>query len=177
MCQLRATDAAGVAAGGYGIRIDIPFEEQYRAGWHQDYPAQLRSPDGLVFWSSLVPVTEEMGPVVFCRGSHREGTIPVHTHDPRSATKRGAYALVFENEEQVVGRFAHVAPLTQLGDLILVDFQTIHRSGCNRSNRSRWSMQMRYFNYRHPLGVQIGWKGSFAAGVNLADVHPDLVIE
>lgn len=39
MRQLRNTDLPGVAAGGYGIRIDNPFEEKFRANWHQDYQA------------------------------------------------------------------------------------------------------------------------------------------
>ena len=47
--QVRATDQPAIAAGGYGIRIDNPQEEKFRAGWHQDYPAQIRSLDGLVF--------------------------------------------------------------------------------------------------------------------------------
>lgn len=49
--QLRGTDMPGVAAAGYGIRIDHPFEEQFRADWHQDYMSQFRSLDGIVFWS------------------------------------------------------------------------------------------------------------------------------
>ena len=47
--QLRGTEAPAIVAGGYGIRIDNPNEEKFRAGWHQDYPAQIRGLDGLVF--------------------------------------------------------------------------------------------------------------------------------
>jgi len=31
--QVRGTDAPAIAAGGYGIRIDNPCEEKFRAGW------------------------------------------------------------------------------------------------------------------------------------------------
>ncbi|MEM0943107.1 MAG: phytanoyl-CoA dioxygenase, partial [Pseudomonadota bacterium] len=70
---LRPGSAPGLAAGGYGIRIDNPAEEKFRALWHQEFPAQLRSQDGIVFWSPLVEVTPELGPVQIAEASHLEG--------------------------------------------------------------------------------------------------------
>ncbi len=172
--QLRQTDLPGVAAAGYGIRIDNPLEEKYRAPWHQDYPAQFRSLDGLVFWSSLVPVTKSLGPVEFCMGSHKNGLVPVYTNAPKNPDKSGAYALTIKNEETLIASYEHLAPLTQPGDLIIIDFLTLHRSGLNISERSRWSMQMRYFNFTEPTGIKIAWKGSFASGVKVEEVHPEL---
>lgn len=175
--QLRPGGLAGIANGGYGIRIDNPNEERFRAGWHQDYPAQLRSPDGLVFWSPLAAVTADMGPVIFCLGSHKDGMVPVHTKDPRNPDKTGAYGLTLQDEDARIARYPQIAPCTEPGDLVVLDYAVIHCSGWNRSQRSRWSMQMRYFNFEHPFGVQIGWKGCFAAGVKLQDVHPELVLD
>ena len=172
--QLRQTDLPGIAAAGYGIRIDNPLEEKYRAPWHQDYPAQFRSLDGLVFWSSLVSITQALGPVEFCLGSHKNGLAPVHTKDPKNPEKSGAYALTLRNEESLIAAYPQISPLTQAGDLIVIDFLTLHRSGLNISERSRWSMQMRYFNFAEPTGIKIGWKGSFASGVKVEEVHPEL---
>jgi hypothetical protein len=172
--QLRQTELPGVAAAGYGIRIDNPLEEKYRAPWHQDYPAQFRSLDGLVFWSSLVPVTQSLGPVEFCIGSHKNGLATVYTTDLKNPDKSGAYALKIKNEESLIASYPHLAPLTQPGDLIIIDFLTLHRSGLNISERSRWSMQMRYFNFTESTGIKIGWKGSFASGVKVEEVHPEL---
>ena len=177
LAQLFGTEMPGIAHGGYGIRIDNPNEERYRAGWHQDYPAQLRSPEGLVFWSPLAAVTAEMGPVTFCLGSHRDGMVPVHMKDPRNPDKTGAYALRLQNEEQLVAKYSQVAPTAEPGDLIVIDYATIHCSGSNRSKRSRWTMQMRYFNFDHPFAAKIGWRGCFAAGIRLQDVHPELVLD
>ena len=61
LLQVRGAALAGIAGSGYGIRIDNPNEENFRAPWHQEYPAQLRSLDGLVLWSPLVPITSEIG--------------------------------------------------------------------------------------------------------------------
>jgi len=175
--QLRNTDLPGVAAGGYGIRIDNPFEEKFRANWHQDYPSQLRSIDGLVFWSSLVELTEELGPLQIAVGSHKDGLAPMLTHDPDNPEKSGAYALRLKDEAERIGRYPQVQGLVSVGDLIVVDFLNLHASGFNRGQRSRWTMQMRYFNYRDPVGQRISWVGSFAAGKSIRDVHPELIAD
>ena len=175
VCELRDTDLPGMAAGGYGIRIDNPSEERFRADWHQEYPAQLRSLDGVVFWSPLVPVDDDLGPVRFCVGSHRDGPVRVHLRDPANPVKTGAYALTLDDRDLRVARYLQVAPLSRPGDLILVDFLTLHASGVNRSQRSRWSMQFRYFNFHECTGVRIGWRGSYAAGVDFSTLHPEMI--
>ena len=177
MRQVRGTDYPALAAGGYGIRIDNPNEARFRAAWHQDYPAQIRSLDGLVFWSPLLPMTEELGPVEFCKGSHQDGLAPVHAVDSSNPAKTGAYGLTLAGEAQRVEKYEKVAPLTQPGDLVLVDFLTLHRSGENRGSRSRWSMQIRWFNFAEPTGKRLGWPGAYAAGSDLRAVHPELVVD
>lgn len=174
--QIRETDYPGTAWGGSGIRIDNPNEEKFRADWHQDYPAQFRSLDGIVFWSPLVRVTEELGPVRFCLGSHKDGLVPVLTHDAEHPEKSGAYALILQNRDTRVAKYPQVAPLTKPGDLVLIDFLALHASGYNRGDRSRWSMQMRYFNFCEPTGVRISWRGSFAAGIKIEEIHPELIV-
>ena len=175
--QLRGTEAPAIAAGGYGIRIDNPNEEKFRAGWHQDYPAQIRSLDGLVFWSPLLGMTAELGPVEFCVGSHKDGLAPVQEMDADNPDKTGAYGLTLADEAERVARYEKAAPLTQPGDLVLVDFLTLHRSGANISNRSRWSLQKRWFNFAEPTGKKLGWPGAYAAGGDLRAVHPELVVD
>lgn len=173
--ELRGTESIpGVAAGGYGIRIDNPGEDRFRAHWHQEYPAQLRSLDGLVYWSPLLAVSEEMGPVRFCLGSHHLGPIPVTSQN--EGGRSAAYALVLHQEAERIAPFVQIAPLTRPGDLVVVDFLVLHASGYNRAQRSRWSMQLRYFNFSEPTGRAHGWKGSYAAGVDFRTVHPELFI-
>lgn len=174
MRGLRPGCVPGVAGGGSGIRIDNPGEDHFRAMWHQEYPAQLRSLDGLVFWAPLVPVTPEMGPVEFCIGSHLAGPQAVHAGGADDPKRKGAYALTLKDEATLLARYPRSAPLTRPGDLVIIDFLTLHASGRNRGVRSRWSMQFRYFNFADPTGRAHGWKGSFAAGVDFRTVHPEL---
>jgi Phytanoyl-CoA dioxygenase (PhyH) len=164
----------GIAAGGYGIRIDNPGEEKFRAPWHQEFPAQLRSLDGIVFWSPLLPVHVETGPVALCPGSHKEGPVSVY-EDDQGIGKAGAYALRLDREEEILKKYPRIAPLTNPGDLLNMDFLTLHASGRNVSRAPRWSMQWRLFNFADPVGVKLGWRGSFAAGVKFQDVVPELV--
>lgn len=160
--ELRNGSIPGLAAGGYGIRIDCPGEALYRAPWHQEFPAQLRSLDGIVFWTPLVPIRPALGPVEVCIGSHREGIVPVRTS--LDSEQQGAYALRLDAEAERLARYEHQAPLTDPGDLLLMDFLTLHQSGENSDLFPRWSIQFRYFNFADPLGVKISWKGSFAGG-------------
>lgn len=173
---LRPGSVPGLAAGGYGIRIDNPGEEKFRAQWHQEFPSQLRSVDGIVFWTPLLPVTPDMGPVQIAEGSHAEGLIPVYSNDG-GAGKTGAYALFMDRCDERLSRYEVVAPLTKPGDLVLMDFLTMHQSGHNVSKMPRWSMQFRYFNFADPIGIRIGWCGSFAAGVDFGAVLPELVAQ
>ena len=175
--QVRATDQPAIAAGGYGIRVDNPQEEKFRAGWHQDYPAQIRSLDGLVFWSPLLAMTPQLGPVEFCVGSHKEGLAPVREADAANPDKTAAYGLTLVDEEARVANYEKAAPMTGPGDLLLVDFLTVHRSGENISTRSRWSLQMRWFNFSEPTGKKLGWPGAYAAGQDLRAVHPEMVVD
>ena len=172
--QLRNNSIPGIAAGGYGIRIDNPFEDKYRAMWHQEYPAQLKSVYGIVFWSPLIAVTEELGPVKFCPGSHHEGLLPVSIADPEQSGRTGAYALKLHDEASIINKYQTISPLTEPGDIVIIDFLVLHASGQNISDRSRWTLQFRYFNFSDPIGLSHGWKGSYAAGVDFRNIHPEL---
>ena len=174
--KIRPNSRPGLAAGGYGIRIDNPGEERFRAYWHQEFPAQLRSLDGIVFWSPLLEVSAQMGPVELCVKSHEGGLRPV-IQDEGGVGRSGAYALRLEDEENVVAGYDRIAPLTRPGDLILIDFLTLHQSGHNVSDRPRWSMQFRYFNFRDPLGLRISWKGSFASGNDFTEILNSQLVE
>jgi ectoine hydroxylase-related dioxygenase (phytanoyl-CoA dioxygenase family) len=175
--DLRPNSFAGVASAGYGLRINNPYEDKYRANWHQEYPSQLRSLDGLVFWSPLIRVTQELGPVVICPGSHIEGAVPVYTQDPRNKEKQGAYSLVLHEEAALIAKYNQIAPLSKPNDLIVMDFLLLHASGYNVSQRALWSMQFRYFNFLETTGISHGWKGGFASGIDFRTVHPELCVD
>ncbi len=172
--DLRSGSLPGIASGGYGIRIDNPLETKYQTSWHQEYPGQLRSINGVTFWTPLLSITSEIGPVKICKGSHISGPLPVYTVDKENPNRSGAYALRLADEKSIVEKFQKTAPLLDPGDLLIMDFQLVHSTSPNTSNRSRWSIQMRYFDFNEPTGLSHGWKGSFNSGIDFRDIHPEL---
>jgi len=175
--KLFDTKLPGIAAAGYGIRIDNPREERFRATWHQEFLSQLRSMEGVVYWSPLLKITEELGPVEFCVGSQAEGVLPVRTSDPDNPEKSGAYGVRLADEEKYIAKYPQISPLTESGDLVILDWHVLHRSGKNISDRSRWSMQMRYFNFDDEMGTKLGWCGSFSAGIDVKAVLPEYILD
>jgi hypothetical protein len=112
--------------------------------------------------------------VQVCPRSHREGPLPVLSHDASRPEKSGAYGLVLANEAEVLSRYTIETPLTHPSDLLVLDFMLVHASGYNQSRTPRWSMQFRYFNFAEPTGRCHGWAGSFASGVDFRKIHPEL---
>ena len=174
--QLRENSFPLVAGGGYGIRMDHPNEDKFRAFWHQEYPAQLRSINGIVFWSPLVDMSPEIGPVSFLPKSHLEGPLKVfQDFGSQGQSRVGAYTLRLSQEDALLEKYTSTAPILEIGDVVCVDYLTVHASGFNRSNRTRWSMQYRYFDMAHESGRAFNWQGSYAGGVNFSDIHPNLL--
>jgi hypothetical protein len=168
---LRPNSLPGFAVGGSGIRIDLPNEDKYRARWHQEYLSQLRSLDGLIFWTPLVDITFDMGPVRILSGSHIEGVLKVEYADP---SNENAYSLRLVNEDRLLKLYKCEQPLVNVGDLIILDYLTIHSSGVNISDKARWSLQARYFNYLNVVGQSYLWSGSYADGIDFREIHPNL---
>lgn len=165
----------GVAKNGCGIRIDNPGDIKFKTNWHQDYSGQLRSPRGITIWSPLVDITPELGPITFARGSHLGGVFPIHTVDKRYPDiKVDADAYTLENEEERMSKFDHDQPLLNVGDAVFIDFLNVHKSGDNIADHSRWSMQLRYFDFTEPVGASHGWSGGVRSGVDFKTIHPEM---
>jgi hypothetical protein len=117
-----------------------------------------------------------MGPVEVCVGSHRDG-LCAYRKGGKYANKSGAYRIGLADEAAVVRRYTTAAPLTRPGDLLILDYLTLHQSGFNVSERSRWSMQFRLFNFREPIGRKLGWRPSVTAGTEIESLFPDSFVD
>lgn len=176
MKALRDSETIGIARSGDGIRINNPHEPEYMAPWHQEFPSQFRSLDGVVFWSPLHAITSDMGAVEICVGSHKQGIRPVYYENQQEKdTKGSAYGLAMWEAEKAVAPYEKIAPLTKAGDLLLMDFLTLHQSGYNSSKQARWSMQLRYFNFEDATGREIDWSGGFLSGKTIDEVMPSIL--
>jgi hypothetical protein len=166
--SLTGSSLVGIGENSYGIRFDLPNEDRFRSDWHQEYSTNPQSPDGIVFWIPLVDMHEGMGSVEILRSSNREGFIH-HVEIEKYAHKTGLYRLGIPNDDALTRKYCIDQPLSNLGDLLLMRFDTIHQSGNNISTKLRVTLQVRYFNFNNPVAMARGWpaKPSQVYGYNV----------
>jgi hypothetical protein len=144
-----------VAHPQFALRANLPFQADHCFPWHQDVNfLALESPNSariLNFWIPLGPVDALSGGLEVIRGSHRTGLLPHR----RQAVRGGRMALT-EVVTERLPRGEIVAIAMQPGDALVMFDKTVHRSLLNRSNRVRWSMDIRYCR----ASDQLGRKGS-----------------
>lgn len=166
----------GVVGRGYGMRIDLPNDKEFKGAWHQEYPYQLRSLKGIVLWTPLIEILQSLGPVEFCIGSQEEGILPLY--EDKFSSGSAAYSWRLQNEEVIIEKYRKIAPLTKPTDLVIIDWLVLHQSGINISeNRARWTMQMRYFDFEDNSGRDLSWIGSYHNGISFKEIHPKLFKE
>jgi ectoine hydroxylase-related dioxygenase (phytanoyl-CoA dioxygenase family) len=167
--QLSGAINTGVCPLAQGIRIDNKSEDFYRSLWHQELIYHPQSRDGAVFWSPLVDVTEKMGAIQICLKSHKNGLLKYKESTSKDLKSGNAYSLIFDEEANNISSFDKIEPRAKVRDLVVMNYLTVHQSGFNRSNVSRWTMQMRYFNFQDPLGTELGWRDSIKSGADIQD--------
>jgi phytanoyl-CoA hydroxylase len=114
--------------------------------WHQDTVAVLpeaEDTDQITVWVAITDADEENGCLVSIPGSHREGS---HPHEAGAIAREPTVP-----EAIIAGREGKPLPVRR-GGIILFHRHNIHSSLPNRSNRLRWSLDMRY----HPVGQPSG---------------------
>jgi hypothetical protein len=179
--NLLNTEFVGVGNRSYGIRIDRPRNEIYNTDWHQDFHTHARSKNGIVFWAPIVDIAPKIGPLKILKDSHQGGYTKLYDYDP-SNTDDGNYtqrsnAMKIVDIDLLQKKYETLEPLVKENDLVVFDYRTIHKSGNNVSDRNRWSMQIRYFDFKDEWAVSKGWSGSINAGVNYQDIIPELLIK
>ena len=119
-------------------------------------------------WSPLRNVTLEVGPMRICTSSHLDGIFPIVRDGD------GSYGLNIRDVENVAARYTYSVPEVNSGDLVVIDFMTLHSSSPNHSQRTRWAMISRYFDFLEPVGSSHGWIGGLQEGNSFEKVHPEL---
>jgi len=163
------TDMPGFASRGWGLRLDHPREDKYITQLHQDFVSQLCSPRGVVFWTPLRDTDAVLGPLAVYPDSHKRGVYPIEVMG------EGSYGLQIHDQERVEKLFQPIRPEVARGDCLLVDFLTLHKSSPNRSDRTRWALITRYFDFNDQEGKDIGWVGGLQEGNPFNKIYPDLI--
>lgn len=138
------------------LRADLPDHydterETFSLPWHQEggYFRKSVSPTGsLVFWIALDDCGPEAGCLEVLEASHLAGALP-HTQAYRDPINR-RYSRMSVEEETLASRPGHPFPLhhcaTRRGDVGIIDFLTVHRSGRNLTDKVRYTLLIRASN-------------------------------
>ena len=130
--------------------------------WHQDTVAVLPEADKtdqLTVWVAVTDADHENGCLVSIPGSHLEGS---HPHEAGEIAREPTVPASIINDRK--GR-----PLpVKRGGVILFHKQNIHCSLPNRSDRLRWSVDIRY----HPIGQPSG-RPAFPGFIARSRSNPD----
>jgi phytanoyl-CoA hydroxylase len=105
----------------------------WRADPHQDYSGMMGSLDGIVAWSPLVPMTEDMGFLEVIPFSHKMGYLQHKKNGP---------GFISEDAPQE----GWISIPMEIGDVLFFSAFTLHRSGNNTTEKIRLSCSWRYNN-------------------------------
>lgn len=129
--------------------------------WHQDTVAVLPEADDtnqVTVWVAVTDADLENGCLVSIPASHREGD---HPHEPGKIAREPSVPEAIIN-----GRSGTPLPVER-GGVILFHKRNIHSSLPNRSQRLRWSVDIRY----HPTGQPSG-RPAFPGFIARSRNHP-----
>ena len=130
----------------FNCQAKMPNETRSQIPWHQDlgflHP-EAEATFMVNFWIPLVDVTIENGCLEVIPGSHRAGLKP---HG-----KVSGYPNEGIQDGYVPGGRAVACPVRK-GGVVVFQHKTTHRSFPNRTERIRWSVDIRYSDPSMPTG-------------------------
>lgn len=129
---------------GLMLRMDVPEDKRNVLTWHQDrayYPQNYNDGGrGLVYSVALQDITEDMGALHFCPGSHKEGLIEPENSDKNDYHTTEQRAVPAD----AIARYPQVRGTCKKGDVVLINMDVFHRSGHNCGTRIRFSALFRF---------------------------------
>ena len=143
----------------FNSRAKLPDKTSV-VNWHQDIG--FLDPDVMQtfmvnFWLPLVDSDEKNGCLEVIRGSHRCERLPF-VDSPEQIVPES-----IPEGEQVT------CPIPR-GGVLLLHHTTVHRSGSNNSDHIRWSLDIRYSDWRKPTG-----RNQVPGFIARSREHPDKV--
>jgi len=158
---------------GFGFRLDYPFRNKFLTQLHQDYHAQLGSPNGLVFYTPITSVKNLYdGPVVIYQGSHKKGIRKISIK--KSYDKSTSYILELKKNE--LSNYKKIYLYLDEGDLAIFHFSLLHESTLNKSSKLRISFIHRYFDLEHPTSIANKFVGGIHEGNFFEDKHQNFIV-
>lgn len=158
------------------FRIDRPQSDATNLEWHQDYPYNMLAMNAATAWIPIRPVTGDMGRLQV--RLPMSGLYPIAYDEDAKQQFHNSRYIGIQNLESLAphwDREATTAPDMYPGDLLLLHALCLHKSGANRSARSRWVATARYGPFMDDALYERTW---FTVRAKYPDIfknhHPDL---
>lgn len=137
--------AAPVVMKVSNIRMDLPYEDRFLFHWHQDITYLLGAINSVTYWIPLTPVNKLNGTIEVIPRTHNRGVLPfrcVRSKAPQKYEIMSPNDIFLQDDPKETGVFIDAEP----GDVVAFSQLLLHRSTLNRSNLSRWVVQVRHTN-------------------------------
>lgn len=167
--QLIGTRKVAFSDRGWGLRIDYPNDVKYATPLHQDYHTQIGSVNGIVIWVPITDVSLDMGPLVFYPKSDSLGIQRIKKVDNGSPSTDLEIVISSPDLEN----FSGLQPEVKAGTAVIINYLLLHKSGKNLSQKCRWSILSRWFDFENRQSIERGWHGGVQEGFKFEEVHPE----
>lgn len=118
---------------------------------HQDFPSVQGSLDGLVIWIPLVDIDINRYPLEVIPGSHKNGILP--------SSKNNNSTWEIKSEYYNEADFIPVE--CEIGDVIFMNYFTVHRSSQNGDHRLRLACSTRYDNPNEKTFIERAYPSAY----------------
>ncbi len=123
------------------MRIDRPNENFFATPWHQDYWYSFISNESVTIWIPLLQIPKSMGRLIVLPKSHKFGLKKFNnaknSNDPFVISDLPKKQLSNQKEVNV-----------PYGSILIFNQCLLHKSGINKSNNCRISIQLRYNSFK-----------------------------
>lgn len=137
----------------WNLRAKAPSHVLSTVPWHQD-TAYLAAGTEHTFqptaWIPLIDADSENGTIQVLKGGHKSGKVFRHQLENKKASKASWY-LYIDDEDLPQGEM--VTCNMPIGSILLLNQLVPHRSTENRSDRIRWSVDLRWQRPGEPHGM------------------------
>lgn len=133
---------------------------------HQDFPSIQGSLDGLVIWIPLVDVDANRYPLEVIPGSQKYGVLPSIESNSSS----------WEVKPECYNEVDFIPVECEVGDVIFMNYFTVHRSSQNGDHRLRLACSTRYDNPDEKTFIERAYPSAYVRSVSREQLFPELGI-
>lgn len=164
----------GMLNKAFGFRFDYPRDNKFITQLHQDYTSNLGSSSGFVFISSLSKISKNDGAIKVYPGTHKLGLQKIKVL--KSIEFRKTRNQLLADEKEIKKKFKFNYVLMKPGDLLILDFLTLHESSQNKSKRTRITFISRYIDFFSGTGTEIFYSDGEQANIYFNKIHKNLIV-